>query len=467
MPIYLGIFVHRVNIFKCKSISKGPPQQSLSTTFIRYHSNKRAEFHNGTTNQDVSHVHHHPTGSPHQHRQVGQSLSEGARGCQKHTQGLWQGAQDPSCCAELPHRGRFQGCRWGSEGHRRRRAASRCRSQPLEPHDLGLRAPGWLAHRPQPRRDPRHEHPWPPRFTGHKLADEGYVFKASDDQSAKNVYDQFKQTYDFYNEVLGRDSINGRGQKLIGAVHYDEDSQPGFFNAFFFDEVMAYGDGDGEIFRSFTDIIDITAHELTHGVTEATAQLVYENQAGALNESLSDVFGSLVKQYSKDPKQDARSADWLIGRGLFLVPDARALRDMANPGTAHGNTPITGRDRQPRDMDGYKELFPPRDDPETGNDSGGVHLYSGIPNRAFFLVATTLGGYAWEKAGKIWYNTMLDPEIRTVNPRTAFKKFADLTVKHAGDFGPDAVAAVKDAWTAVKVYPWNPVWMPAGQRDEL
>lgn len=306
-----------------------------------------------------------------------------------------------------------------------------------------------------------------PRFTGHKLADEGYVFKASDDQSAKNVYDQFKQTYDFYNEVLGRDSINGRGQKLIGAVHYDEDSQPGFFNAFFFDEVMAYGDGDGEIFRSFTDIIDITAHELTHGVTEATAQLVYENQAGALNESLSDVFGSLVKQYSKDPKQDARSADWLIGRGLFLVPDARALRDMANPGTAHGNTPITGRDRQPRDMDGYKELFPPRDDPETGNDSGGVHLYSGIPNRAFFLVATTLGGYAWEKAGKIWYNTMLDPEIRTVNPRTAFKKFADLTVKHAGDFGPDAVAAVKDAWTAVKVYPWNPVWMPAGQRDEL
>lgn len=306
-----------------------------------------------------------------------------------------------------------------------------------------------------------------PRFGGPKLAEEGHVWKPTDDQSAKNVYDQFKQTYDFFNEVLERDSIDDHGQKLIGAVHYDEDREPGFFNAFFFKEVMAYGDGDGEIFRSFTDIIDITAHELTHGITEVTAQLVYENQSGALNESMSDVFGSLVKQYSKEPKQEARSADWLIGRGLFLVQDARALRDMANPGTAHGNTGITGRDRQPRDMNGYRELFPPNDNPVTGNDSGGVHLYSGIPNRAFYLVATALGGYAWEKAGKIWYNTMLDPEIRRVNPRTAFKKFADLTVKHAEKFGPDAVKAVKDAWTEVKVYPWNPVWMPADQRNEL
>lgn len=306
-----------------------------------------------------------------------------------------------------------------------------------------------------------------PRFHGKKLFDEGHVFTGSEDASAKNVYEQFKQTYDFYLEVFGRDSIDGRGLKLVGCVHYDEDTRPGFFNAFFFDEVMAYGDGDGEIFRSFTDIIDITAHELTHGVTEATAQLPYMNQAGALNESLSDIFGSMVKQWSKVPQQEARSADWLIGRGLFLLPDARALRDMANPGTAHGDTGITGPDDQPRDMSGYIEFFPPDPDPETGNDSGGVHRYSGIPNRAFFLVATTLGGFSWDKAGKIWYNTMLDPEIRGVDTRTAFKKFADLTVKHAEEFGPDAVAAVKSAWTAVKVYPWNPNWRTTTGRDEL
>ncbi len=226
---------------------------------------------------------------------------------------------------------------------------------------------------------------------------------------------------------------------------------------------MAFGDGDPELFANFTDIIDITGHELTHGVTENTANLDYENQSGALNESISDVFGSMVKQYAKEPKQPAREADWLIGRGLFLFSDARALRDMANPGTAHGNTRITGPDRQPRDMDGYRELYPPTE----ANDGGGVHLYSGIPNRAFYLAASALGGYSWEKAGKIWYKTLTDERLRNVNTRTAFKTFADLTVEHAADYGDEAVAAVKEAWTDVKVYPWNPHWMPAGERDEL
>jgi len=302
-----------------------------------------------------------------------------------------------------------------------------------------------------------------PRFTGVKLFDEGYKVTEATDTSARNVYEQFKQTYDFYKEVLGRDSIDNEGLRLVGCVHYDEDTEPGFFNAFYFNEVMAYGDGDGEVFRSFTDIIDITAHELTHGVTEVTAQLEYENQAGALNESMSDVFGSMIKQWSTNPKQEARSADWLIGQGLFLLPDVRALRDMANPGTAHDDTPITGPDSQPRDMSGYVELYPATE----ANDNGGVHLYSGIPNRAFYLVATTLGGYSWDVAGKIWYNTMLDPEIRGVDTRTAFKTFADLTVKHAAEFGDTAVAAVNGAWTAVGVYPWNPEPRTAAGRDEL
>jgi Zn-dependent metalloprotease len=108
------------------------------------------------------------------------------------------------------------------------------------------------------------------------------------------------------------------------------------------------------------------------------------------------------------------------------------------------------------------ELYPPRGG-RGGNDSGGVHLYSGIPNRAFFLVATTLGGYSWEKAGKIWYDTLNDDGLKNLNNdpkfnRTAFKVFADLTVKHAEKFGPDAVKAVKDAWTDVKVYPWKTNW---------
>lgn len=303
-----------------------------------------------------------------------------------------------------------------------------------------------------------------PEWEGAKLFEEGHVFDGTEDPSAVNVYNQLKLTYDFYSTVFNRNSIDNEGLELVGCVHYDEvdDPRPGFFNAFFWLDVMAYGDGDGEIFRSFTDIIDITGHELTHGVTQNTARLPYKHQAGALNESISDVFGSMIKQWSKEPKQTAATADWLIGRGLFLIPDARALRDMANPGTAHGNTGITGGDKQPRDMSGYVELWPPTPG-RAGNDNGGVHIYSGIPNRAFYLVATALGGYSWEKAGKIWYDTLNDNALKNPNDdpnftKTAFKVFADLTVKHAEQFGPTAVKAVTDAWTDVKVYPWKTNW---------
>ena len=144
-----------------------------------------------------------------------------------------------------------------------------------------------------------------PRWEGSKLFEEGHVVTSSDDPGAVNVYNQFKSTYQFFREVFGRDSIDNKGLPLVGCVHYDEasDPHPGFFNAFFWLDVMAYGDGDGQVFRSFTDFVDITAHELTHGITGMTAELEYENQAGALNESLSDVFGSMVKQWSHLPMQ--------------------------------------------------------------------------------------------------------------------------------------------------------------------
>jgi Zn-dependent metalloprotease len=285
------------------------------------------------------------------------------------------------------------------------------------------------------------------REPGTKLFYEGHVPDDADPY-AKQVYDNFGSTFKFYSEVLNRNSINDQGLNLIGSVHFDDDNgrTPGYDNAFWDGHQMCFGDGDPQIFNTFTESLDITGHELAHGVTQYTANLKYEYQSGALNESLSDVFGSLVKQYALNQK--AKDADWLIGEGLFRNPDgARALRDMANPGTAYKNNRYIGSDPQPKDMDGYVNL------PNTPRgDFGGVHTNSGIPNRAFYLAATGAGEYSWDPAGKIWYAALTDPDLRNIDTRSTFEMFAQLTVKHAQEIGGDAVAAaVQNAWTTVKV----------------
>ena len=159
---------------------------------------------------------------------------------------------------------------------------------------------------------------------------------------------------------------------------------------------MVFGDGDGVLFTDFTKSLDVIAHELTHGVTEFTAGLEYQNQSGALNESMSDVFGSLVKQWAR--KQTADQADWLIGAEIFTPEiDADALRSMKAPGKAYNNAAF-GRDPQPDHMSKFVKL------PDTDEgDKGGVHINSGIPNKAFYLTAIGIGGYAWEAPGHIWY----------------------------------------------------------------
>jgi Zn-dependent metalloprotease len=202
---------------------------------------------------------------------------------------------------------------------------------------------------------------------------------------------------------------------------------------------MVYGDGDGEIFQRFTKSIDVIGHELTHGVTQYEAALEYEGQAGALNESLSDVFGSMIKQHSL--KQKADKADWLIGAGLFTRKvNGAALRSMKEPGTAY-NDPTIGKDPQPGHM---------KDFVNTTSDNGGVHINSGIPNRAFYLAAIELGGYAWEKAGKIWYIALTE----RLRERSTFQNAANITVEVAGTlYGKSSVEqnAVKKAWDQVGI----------------
>lgn len=258
---------------------------------------------------------------------------------------------------------------------------------------------------------------------------------ATGDAAADEAYDGFGSTWKLYDDIYHRNSIDGAGMRLLGSVHYGQ----GYQNAFWNGERMVFGDGDGEIFGRFTASLDVIGHELTHGVTEHTANLTYQGQSGALNESISDVFGSLVAQYAAG--QTAAQADWLIGAKL-LLPGVKgvALRNMLHPGTAYDD-PRLGKDPQPADMSGYVQ---------TSDDNGGVHYNSGIPNRAFALTATTIGGYAWEKAGWIWYDVLTASAIK---PDCDFATFAELTAAAAvarfGD-GTEA-AAVRSAWATVGV----------------
>jgi Zn-dependent metalloprotease len=260
---------------------------------------------------------------------------------------------------------------------------------------------------------------------------------ASEDEAVNEAYDGADRVYDFYGEVLDRDSIDGGGMELVSSVHYGV----GFDNAFWNGAQMVYGDGSGHLFveGGLTKALDVIGHEMTHGVTQYTAGLEYGSQPGALNESISDVFGSLVKQYSLG--QSAEEADWLIGAGALIPQLGKALRSMKEPGTAYEGDP------QPAHMDDYVDL-PNDNDPR--NDNGGVHINSGIANRAFYLAASAIGGSAWERAGRIWYVALTE----RLRPDSDFEAAAGATIEVAGELfesgGPEQ-EAVESAWREVGV----------------
>jgi Zn-dependent metalloprotease len=260
--------------------------------------------------------------------------------------------------------------------------------------------------------------------------------KKTGDVAVDQAFDGLGQTYDFFWEVFERDSIDDEGLALNASVHFGQ----GYDNAFWDGTQMVFGDGDGELFNLFTVSVDVIGHELAHGVTEDEAGLIYLNEAGALNESISDVMGSMVKQ--KALKQTAAEADWLIGAGLLTSKvKGKALRSMSEPGTAFDD-PVLGKDPQPGHMDHYVH---------TTEDHGGVHINSGIPNRAFYLAAKALGGRSWEKAGRVWYYTLRDSRIRRTS---GFRAFALRTITNAGILFGESSSEKKGiaaAWAEVGV----------------
>lgn len=256
--------------------------------------------------------------------------------------------------------------------------------------------------------------------------------KASKDPAVNEAYRFAGYTYDFYDKVFGRNSLDDNGMALISSVHLGRRLN----NAFWTGEQMAYGDGDGEMFVRFTRSLDVVGHELTHGVVTHTCNLDYYGESGALNEHFADVMGVLVRQWQK--KQTAKQADWVIGAEIMgPVVEARCLRTFREE-RAYENDPLLGTDPQPKHLD---------DKYVGGADRGGVHINSGIPNHAFFLVAQELGGNAWEKPGRIWYKTLL-----ALSRSSDFEQMVAMTEQVAtAEYGSGSreAEAVSSAWKAV------------------
>ena len=202
---------------------------------------------------------------------------------------------------------------------------------------------------------------------------------------ANAAYDFSGDTYDYFFNQHNRDSYDGAGAPIISTVRYcpDANSCP-FSNAFWNGTQMVYGSG-------FSLADDVDAHELTHAVTEYTANLFYYMQPGALNESYSDIFGETVDLLNSGGN-DSISVRWQLGEDL---PNIGAIRDMANPGNF--SDPETVSDPN------YVCLGP-------GNDKGGVHSNSGVPNRAYALMVDGFSGFpngiGLIKAGKIQYRAL-------------------------------------------------------------
>jgi Zn-dependent metalloprotease len=255
------------------------------------------------------------------------------------------------------------------------------------------------------------------------------------DEQANEVYDALGAGCDLFWHEYGRNSIDDAGMALHAYVHYGV----GFGNAFWDGQALLLGDGDGTIVGRMSHAVDLIGHELTHGVIARTANLDYRGQAGSLNESICDVFGSLAKQRLRG--QTAVEADWLIGEGVLADGIAgSALRSLRAPGTAYDD-PVIGADPQPSHM---RHLV------ETDADSG-VHINAGIPNHAFYLASIKIGGHAWERSGRVWYETLCDAGL----PRDAdLACFADLTRSTAARLygeGSRELEAIAEAWHAVGV----------------
>ena len=206
---------------------------------------------------------------------------------------------------------------------------------------------------------------------------DGVVWPAADD-SAKRAADQARHVLDYFRVVHGRDGLDGRHSSVTAIVHVGQSYDNAYWDV---DErFLAFGDGNGKTTGDYTQALDLIAHELTHGVVAATAKLDGDDEPGALNESIADVFGVLIARRARTAPANP---DWILGRDIFLDPKNAGLRSLANPHSFDRN----GRVFPAK----YSEKLARGAKCSPANDGCEVHSNSLIPSHAAYLIAKELG----------------------------------------------------------------------------
>ncbi|MFT7685866.1 MAG: bacillolysin, partial [Candidatus Azotimanducaceae bacterium] len=249
------------------------------------------------------------------------------------------------------------------------------------------------------------------------------------DSAGVSAYVNQSITFDYFKNTFGRNSIDDKGLALTGVVHFDRNLN----NAFWSNKAMFFGDGDGELFSNLAACLDITAHEMTHGIVENTAGLIYQNQSGALNESFADIFAVMVDR-----------EDWFLGEDCFLTAPGY-LRNIQNPNLGFGGG-------QPAHMSDFLQV-------PTSQDHGGVHTNSGIPNRVAYLIAEGLSdeglglSIGREKTEQVFYRTllMLTANADFFDARIASEAATEILFGE----GSSELSSVAAAWDAVGIFESN------------
>jgi Zn-dependent metalloprotease len=288
-------------------------------------------------------------------------------------------------------------------------------------------------------------------FLSSRFKDADNVWDAPAQRAAADVHWGASRFLDYLRDVHGRDGLDGLGGPgtkrsvdgttllISSRVHYGTNYNNAFFNGLY----MSYGDGDGEVLSPLVPL-DVVGHEMQHGVTLFSEALFYFNEPGALNESWSDVFGTMLERHVRGDG----GWNWAIGEDCFTpgIP-GDALRRMDDP-HAVADRGFTADD----DPDHYSERY-------TGDaDNGGVHINAGISNKAFYLLAEggthhlggVVAGIGPDKAAQIWYLAVTD----YMTPLTNFARARTATLEAAGVLFGEASperASVCAAWTAVGV----------------